>query len=143
MDIEKCAQSVILFLIKKHDLNISTTYIKKYVKKREEVFAEHFPHVSKDVAKRLVNTATMYEDMKVKDNNFWKEYMKEVKAFYEAMIALDDDEYKEIKRSSEDKKASTHTSLPSHRNLIPIRGVSWGGMVARTHIWIVETNISI
>ena len=85
----------------------------------------------------------MYEDMKVKDNNFLKEYMKEVKAFYEAMIALDDDEYKEIKRSSEDKKASTHTSLPSHRNLIPIRGVSWGGMVARTHIWIVETNISI
>ena len=82
-----CAQSIILYLEEKHKLDCSTTYIKQYVNERDAVFAKYFPNISnKTNAKSLINTATMMEDMKVGKILFLKNYVKEIKEFYEAIL---------------------------------------------------------
>ena len=104
-----CAQSIILYLEEeeKHKLDCSTTYIKQYVNERDAVFAKYFPNISnKTNAKSLINTATMMEDMKVGKILFLKNYVKEIKEFYEAIIEGDFEEYKDIKQTSDSKKAA-------------------------------------
>ena len=97
-----CAQSIILYLEEKHKLDCSTTYIKQYVNERDAVFAKYFPNISnKTNAKSLINTATMMEDMKVGKILFLKNYLKEIKEFYEAIIEGDFEEYKDIKQTSD------------------------------------------
>ena len=82
-----CAQSIILYLEEKHKLDCSTTYIKQYVNERDAVFAKYFLNISnKTNAKSLINTATMMEDMKVGKILFLKNYVKEIKEFYEAIL---------------------------------------------------------
>ena len=114
-----CAQSIILYLEEKHKLDCSTTYIKQYVNERDAVFAKYFPNISnKTNAKSLINTATMMEDMKVGKILFLKKYVKEIKEFYEAIIEGDFEEYKDIKQTSDSKKAAKKDASNFHTSIL-------------------------